>query len=174
MRSRKLITLALAGALLAGTTLGTVSCTPEPAPKATAKPTASQTPQPLQRKLVGQGWNVTVNSVSPNATDVVMKANSFNPAPETGQVYALVNITLERTAKTAGYPFDVEVNLRPSSGVDVSPAAAAAPQRVDMLTQMQPGATATGNIAFLVPATSEKLVVAVTPGDRAPVTLVEG
>lgn len=171
MLTRTLAAIPLAAVLalgIAGCDTGT-SPLPSPTPTQTqpAEPGSLQRPHPLGTEIEGDGWEVVVNSVVVDASEAIAAANEFNPAPPDGQQYLTVNVTLTRAAPQAGYPFDVEFGYVTADGRTLRESEAVAPERIDLLTELQPDAELTGNIVFLVPSdTADRGVLSVIPGDR--------
>lgn len=52
-----------------------------------------ENPAALGQVLSNDDWDVTVNGFTPNATDAVLAANSFNESPAPGFQYALVDLS---------------------------------------------------------------------------------
>lgn len=144
-----------------------------PTPTATTSPSASSVPgtavdNPLAigSAISGDGWSVEVLEVVTDATQQVAAANQYNPAPPTGSQYVLVKLDIKRTGTTAAHPFAVEIGVITAAGVTVREAPAEAPNRIDLLAELQPGSHIEGYLAFLVPSSEVTgSVVSVIPGD---------
>ncbi|MDR2373748.1 MAG: hypothetical protein LBD77_06565 [Bifidobacteriaceae bacterium] len=54
-------------------------------------------PAPLGAIIARESMTVVINSVILNATDQVVALNPRNPAPQAGQAYAIVNVTVDYT-----------------------------------------------------------------------------
>lgn len=141
-------------------------------PSPTASPSAPsvgsiEDPLPMGETIEGSGWEVTVNSVNLDATADVSAANQFNPKPDEDEKYILVNMTLERTGNSAAHPFAIQVGFVNSNGITIRESAAVVPERIDLLAEMQPEATFTGNVGFLIDTDSAAGgTLSITPGDR--------
>ena len=144
------------------TTQQTTSTPTTDAPKPTDEPTQSKSPEagdpgtrdnplPLGSTVALEGWDVTVNSFTPNATDAVLAENQFNDVPEAGSNYALVNVTVKRTIAEEGYPFEVLASFVTDGGNVVDDSFAVVPEDLTLFSELYEGGEATGNIAFILP-----------------------
>lgn len=163
--------LAIAAALISALALAGCApeeVTPEPTPTETPPaPGSIRNPHPLGETIVGDGWEVSISDVTADATEAIAQANKFNPAPPEGQRYLTVRVTLTRTGQDAAYPFDVEIAYITAQGISLREAAVHTPTRIDLLTELQPGATIIGDVAYLVhPSQTDGAVISVIPGDR--------
>ncbi|MCL2465824.1 MAG: DUF4352 domain-containing protein [Micrococcales bacterium] len=131
-----------------------------------------ENPYPIGSTVKGKEWDVTINSVTLDATAAVMAENQFNDPPGEGQQYALVNITVTYTGTDSSTPWTtikyVGADGSTSSGSD---SFAVAPEAFDSLTELYQGGTATGNIVLQVPTEApETGVLSVEPdmmGDKS-------
>ncbi|WP_082309456.1 DUF4352 domain-containing protein [Leucobacter musarum] len=125
--------------------------------------------------VINQGdWSVTVNSVNLNATDAITAENPFNQAAPEGSVYILANVTATYTGDDANGSMPlISVAYVTADGntIETYESVVLAPEPFDFASTLYAGASATGNIAFAVPAdTAAQGVLAVTPnviGDKA-------
>jgi hypothetical protein len=111
--------------------------------------------------MAADGWTVTVNSVTPAADAVVAAANEFNPIPQEGHQYVVVNVTYERTAAEPGLPLNVDIHF--AAGEDsweIAPAVV--PDQLRLLDAVAAGTSVTGNLAFVVPNDAPGGAVVVT------------
>lgn len=157
--------------LLTGCTAAAESPAETPTPTATqdASPGSSLNPLPLGETITGPGWDVVIEQVvfGAEADAAVAAANELNPAPKAGHHYALVRVSVTRTAVTAAHPFELELALVTGEGVALREVAAEAPERFDSLAEQLPDAVQTGNLVFLVPEGAEAgSLISVVPGDR--------
>ena len=60
---------------------------------------------------VGGGWELRINSVTENADQTVIDANTFNDPPAEGRQYVIANITVTRTTEPADL-FEASFRLR--------------------------------------------------------------
>lgn len=112
-------------------------------------------PAPLGTTLtVAKGWDVKVNSAVLDANAIAQQANQFN-TPEAGSQYVMVNVTVTNTSSDPEGPWlNIKLSLLPTSGVAIDDAfVAGLPDEFDVMAQMQPGASATGNLIYEVKST---------------------
>lgn len=139
------------------------TATPEPtattAPTATPEPaepgTSRSAPLPLGTELRFEDWAVTISAVArgEEAAQAIAGANQFNsPAPEGFQyllaTLTLTNISTEQEAKSV--LFGVDLRVTGERNLLYSRASVVVPQ--DLEGELFPEGSATGQIAFLVPA----------------------
>jgi hypothetical protein len=103
---------------------------------------------------VGEGWTLSVNEVTLDATALVTGANMFNDPPPEGSVYVMVNITMAYNG-----PDDKAIDFFTVSGVTSSNVElntfdnfVVAPDAYDGLAEVFAGGSKSGNIVFTVPA----------------------
>ena len=78
-----------------------VTSTPIPASETGAAGTRED-PFPLHTAVpLSDDWTIVVNSVTPDATDEVLAANSFNDPPEPGTQFFIANISATYTGRTS-------------------------------------------------------------------------
>jgi hypothetical protein len=120
-----------------------------------AAPASSQaSPIPLGTDVeVAADWNLKVNSAELDANATMAAANQFN-TPEEGKQYVLVNVSITNNSDQPAAPLtNVTLSLLPPSGIAADPSfVAGLSGAIDIMAQMQPGATATGVVPFEVPA----------------------
>lgn len=100
-------------------------------------------------------WDVTINSVDLDATDVILAENPFNEAPGDGNVYIMVEVTATYTGDNPeGETPWVTVEYVSAGGNSFAShdSMVVAPHRFDSLETLYEGASATGNISIEVPA----------------------
>jgi hypothetical protein len=141
----------------------------EPAAPATASPSADagtrDNPTPIGTPAdIGDGWTLTVNQVTLDATALVAGENSFNDPPPEGSVYVMVNIT---TAYNG--PEDKALDFFTVSGVTSSnvelnsyDSFVVPPDSYDSLAEVFAGGSKSGNIVFTVPAAEVQSLVLYT------------
>lgn len=124
-----------------------------------------ENPLPLGTTVSGSEYDVTVNTVTLNATDTVLAENSFNEAPETGYEYIIVNVSVTYTGSDSGFAALASVDYVTSGGevVNTYDTFAVGPEPSLGLEELYNGATATGNIVLSIP-TGDAGVLRVTPG----------
>lgn len=151
--------------------------TPTPTPTATTEtPTAEPTPTAstatsaatdgdgtptnpfaLGTLLTTTDWEITVNSVTLNATDQVLAANSLNTAPADGNEYVLINITETYTGSDSAVTADpiLIAWVDPSTAEThaTSETIQVPPDRFDS-SSLTPGVPLTGNVVVEVPSAS--------------------
>jgi hypothetical protein len=124
-------------------------------------------PAPLGAPIESADWTVVVNSVSLNAADAILAANSFNEAPDAGTEYILVNYTVTYKGNKADgdIPAVVQLEYVTAGGNTVSglDKLVVAPDDIDTLSALFAGASVTGNKAIQVPSPADG-VLAITPG----------
>jgi hypothetical protein len=122
--------------------------------ESTAPASSQQNPIPLGTDVeVAADWNVKVNSAELDANATVATANQFN-TPQPGNQFVIVNVSITNNSDQPAEVFtNVKLSLLPPSGIAADTAfVAGVPGEIDPIAQMQPGATATGNLVFEVPA----------------------
>lgn len=131
-----------------GNTETTAEGTPDPAASTQAAPIPLGTDTE-----VAAGWNLKVNSAELDGNATAAAANQFN-TPEAGKQFVIVNVTITNASDQPGEPYiNMKLSLLPQSGVAIdSSIMAMIPGEIDLMAQMQPGASATGNITFQVPS----------------------
>ena len=70
-----------------------------------------ENPVPLGTPFRGSNWELTVQSVTPNATAAVLEENQFNDPPEAGHQFSMVRIKVVRIAPGSAR-FDASGGLR--------------------------------------------------------------
>lgn len=122
-----------------------------------APPTSASskaTPIPIGTAVeVAKGWTVKVNLANLDADAVLAKANQFNK-PQPGEKFVLVNVTITNGGDKPEAAFtSLKLSYLPPSGIAVDGLGSclvSAPDKIDSMAQMQPGAVATGNLCFSV------------------------
>lgn len=111
-------------------------------------------PLPLGSTLESGAWQVTINSVELDATQSVLEGNMFNDEPAEGHQYAMVNVTAKYLGADAegDYP-SLVVQYVTSEGntITQSDSFALPPEAFDLSETLYEGASASGNIALMVP-----------------------
>ncbi|WP_208028789.1 DUF4352 domain-containing protein [Rhabdothermincola sediminis] len=112
---------------------------------------SASTPVPIgTAKTVAKGWDLKVNSANLDADAALAAVNQFN-TPQPGTKFVLINVSLTNNSDKPASPLtNVKMSMLPSSGVavDSTSCMVSAPDMLDPMAQMQPGATATGNVCF--------------------------
>lgn len=121
------------------------ACSPSVETTPTPEPTPTAVALGFEESVSGDGWDVTVHSVTRD-DEAIQSANEFNPRASDGTHYLLVNMTITRTGVPA-VPWDITI-VGPAG---VSPAAVVAPDQLHLLDEWGNGHTVTGNIIFEVP-----------------------
>ena len=99
-------------------------------------------------------WEVTINSVDLDATDVIMAENPFNEAPADGNVYIMVEVSATYTGTDPeGETPWVTVEYVSAGGNSFAShdSMVVAPNSFGSLETLYEGASATGNISLEVP-----------------------
>lgn len=111
-------------------------------------------PLPLGATIESRDWQVTINSVTLDATQSVLEGNMFNDEPDDGHQYAMVNVTAKYLGADAegDYP-SLVVQYVTSDGntITQSDSFALPPEAFDLSETLYEGASASGNIALMVP-----------------------
>ena len=102
---------------------------------------------------VAAGWNLKVNSAELDGNATASGGNEFI-TPEAGNQFVVVNVTITNKSDQPDEPFiNLKLSLLPPSGVAADTEfITSAPNQIDTTAQMQPGASATGNVVFQVPS----------------------
>lgn len=113
-----------------------------------------ENPFAIGSTVANDDWQVTVNSVTLDATDAVMAENQFNQAPDAGSEYILVNLTMTYIGEDSGMPALVRVGFVTADGVTVNgyDSLAVAPDELNTTTTLYNGGAVTGNLSFAVPS----------------------
>lgn len=118
-------------------------------------------PAPLGTPVsAAKGWVVTVNGAELNANATAAKGNQFN-RPEVGKQYVAVDLTLRNDSELPGSPgANMKLTLLAPSGVGSTFAFVAGVPALDLYSaQLQPGASVTGRMWFMVPTAEAAGVV---------------
>lgn len=133
----------------------------EPEQQAGGTAGTREDPLPLGTPIEGEDWVVTVNEVTPDATDAVMAANQFNDAPAEGTQYLLADVTVEYTGDESemimlgtGFAFVTATG----ETIDAGDAFAVGPDELDTAQELYNGGTAQGNVVFQVPEGADGLL----------------
>lgn len=152
------------GGLVLGNMLGgrgegsasTPTPTPTPTPTVIAAPPGTRdNPHPLGTMLTNGNWEVTLNWVEPDATDQVMSTATYNEPPPEGHVWLLANVTMAYVRPdSSGHPWlDLEVDYFTGGGSVIKEYALLVTAPDELPTaELSTGESATGNMAFAVPA----------------------
>jgi len=98
---------------------------------------------------LGNGWQIKVLNVIPNANEIIRNENSFNSPPEDGYQYFLVKIEAKNIGSEADQFCDPCLNLVGISNVGYEPINLVIPDRTP-LTEVFPGGVFTGNTVWEV------------------------
>jgi hypothetical protein len=112
------------------------------------------TPIPVGTAVeVAKGWTVKVNLANLDADALLAQSNQFNK-PQPGEKFVLVNVTITNGGDKPEAAFtSLKLSYLPPSGIAVSGLSSclvSAPDKIDSMAQMHPGAVATGNLCFSV------------------------
>lgn len=125
-------------------------------------------PVPLGEAFAVGDWEITINSVQPDATEVIAGHDPENPSPTEGAQYVLVDLTAAYVGSDAdGALPDFELKVVSSSGAEhyaYDTWCGRVPEEFDALTQVLPGEEVTGNVCVEVPAADVSgMLIAVEP-----------
>lgn len=133
----------------------------EPEQQAGGTAGTREDPLPLGTPIEGGDWVVTVNEVTPDATDAVMAANQFNDAPAEGTQYLLADVTVEYTGDESemimlgtGFAFVTATGAT----IDTGDAFVVGPDELDTAQELYNGGTAQGNVVLQVPEGADGLL----------------
>jgi hypothetical protein len=136
---------------------GTVSTTTTEAPAGPG--VSAKDPAPIGTTLeVAKGWTVTVQSAERNGNATMATGDKYGISkPSAGEQFVLAKVSLTNGSDRPGsWDSNVKLSLLPPSGVAVSGSGSSgcyqAPERLESMAQLQPGATLVGNVCFEVPA----------------------
>lgn len=123
-----------------------------------------ENPLPVGSTITSENWEVTVNSFTPDATEAVLAANTFNEAPAEGTTYALINVTITYVGEESAYAAEVQTAYVTSTGevVDGTDSLVVAPDSIG-LEELYTGGSVTGNVVRQIPA-GDAGTIRVTPG----------
>lgn len=124
-----------------------------------------ENPVVLGTMISSDEWEVVINSVTLNATDAVLAANTFNEAPADGNAYAVANVTVTYIGEESSFAAMVGLDYVTATGEVISTwdNFAVAPEPTLDSGELYNGGSATGNIVFQIPASGDGSI-RVTPG----------
>lgn len=106
----------------------------------------------------GPVWQVQLGAANLNAGDVVAAENMFNDAADAGFQYVLLPVTYTYVGSTSGTPWlDVDIEYVSAAGTTHTQEFVVIPNSFTDINEMYNGATATGNILFMVPSVDVEL-----------------
>lgn len=111
-------------------------------------------PLAIGASISNSEWDVTVNSVDLDATDVILAENTFNEAPADGNVYLMVEVsaTYTGTNPEGDTPWvTVEYVSAGGNSFASHDSMVVTPNSFDSLETLYEGASTTGNISIEVP-----------------------
>lgn len=112
------------------------------------------------------GWEVRVNSVDLNSTEVVMATSELIEPPGDGFRYALINVTLTYTGPGTSYSDDIEFGFVSDSGTEVPRFSGAFQSPEPTLdTRVASGDSSTGNANVQVPENEDGLLLITARND---------
>lgn len=169
MRTRITILLVTAALMLTGcsTVTAASSDTPTTAPKAssqapaTAKTGTRDNPAPIGTTVKvtemsgADSYTVAVGPVNLNANEAVAAENQFNTPAKDGFQYIMFPVTYTYVGKTTGTPaIDVSIDFVSAAGTThkALDSMVVVPNALNAVNELYPGATATGNVAIMVPS----------------------
>jgi hypothetical protein len=143
----------------AGSTSGTVDIRPRQLPDGTrAQPIA------LQREVDRQGWRISVQSATPDATAQVLAANPFNAPPAPGRQFFIVRVRATRVdAQQDDYSASFNVRAVGASNVGYTSfddSCGVIPDAFPDTTDVFEGGTVEGNVCFSILSTDAASLVA--------------
>lgn len=118
-----------------------------------------ENPLALGETVTADEWEVTINSVTPNADDEIAAENEFNdPAPE-GMSYTLVDMSARYLGNDSDSPM-MGVELAYVSGTGETTASydhsVVTPDAFDDFAELYNGGTESGNVALAVPTDDDE------------------
>lgn len=113
---------------------------------------------------VGQGYRVQVLSVTPDGTDEVLEAWSYNDPPPDGSRFTLVEIAIGAFTTDDPVSFAaVDIRAVGANRVQLSDDCGSLPDQLDMWRQAFAGSVVRGNICFVTtPADEDELILYAT------------
>ncbi len=114
-----------------------------------------ENPHPLGTVIKSSDWEITVNSVNLDATNIVTAENPINEVPASGNVYILANVTVKYigTDPAGAMPFITVGYVTPAgNAINSYDSFTMAPDALDTTSQLYEGASTTGNVAIQVPS----------------------
>ncbi len=124
-----------------------------------AKPGSRENPASIGATITSGDWEVAVNTFTPNGTQQVLDANSFNDEPDPGFQYAVVNMTVTYRGDDSSDASMVAVAYVTEDGNVFSTFenSAVAPEP-KLSGELYNGASLTGNDAILIPQNKSGLL----------------
>lgn len=133
----------------------------------TGEQTTRDNPAPIGSEIKTKDWTMVINSVDLDAASKVVDANPVNTAPEDGEVYLLINLTVTYNGdkREGDYPmYQLSYVSADGNSFDSTSKLLVAPEQIDSFKKMFKGASETGNEVIAVKTSDiEKGVLAVTP-----------
>lgn len=126
----------------------------EPVASGDAQEGTRTNPLAIGASISNSEWDVTVNSVDLDATDVILAENTFNEAPADGNVYLMVEVsaTYTGTNPEGDTPWvTVEYVSAGGNSFASHDSMVVTPNSFDSLETLYEGASTTGNISIEVP-----------------------
>lgn len=99
-------------------------------------------------------WEITPGKAVLDANAIIAAENQFNDVPDAGMVWAMLPLTIKYVGTETGNPFvDISVKFVSSAGTthEQFDKSAVTPNDLTNLNEMYPGASATGNVAIMIP-----------------------
>ncbi|TFD75427.1 DUF4190 domain-containing protein [Cryobacterium sp. Sr8] len=99
-------------------------------------------------------WEITPGKSILDANSVIADANMFNDVPDAGMVWAMLPLTIKYVGTETGNPLiDISVKFVSAAGTthEQFDKSAVTPNDLSSLNEMYPGASATGNVAVMIP-----------------------
>lgn len=126
-----------------------------------------ENPLPIGTTVENDNWALTVNSVNLNGDKIVAASNEFNEPAGEGQKYIIVNVSMTMKADDPAGQMPmgtVEYVTADGRTVNTFDTMVVLENRFDNTSTLYQGGTATGDLAFAVPAASaDQGVLAVRP-----------
>ena len=100
-------------------------------------------------------WQVTVNAPTFNADAEVAAQSPLNDTAPAGMSFALLPLTTTYIGAETGYPVYVQLAYEAADGsvYNQFDTIATAPGGLDIITELSPGGSASGNVAIAIPST---------------------
>ncbi|MFC5338435.1 DUF4352 domain-containing protein [Leucobacter denitrificans] len=113
-----------------------------------------ESPYPVGTTITQGDWDLTINSVTLDATDAIVAENMLNEAPSEGNQYLMVNATVTYNGEESeGSSPMVSIEYVTAGGNTINSYdnMVVAPESFDLMSPLYNGASTSGNFAFEVP-----------------------
>ncbi|HVE46480.1 MAG TPA: hypothetical protein VNA57_07010 [Acidimicrobiales bacterium] len=144
--------------------------TTPPAPRPASTPSTRSGPilgtrsAPLalgSEAVLSNGWRLSVQGVTPDATDEVMAENRFNDPPEEGHQFFIVNVSATYAGREdSALPLgDFSFSVVGSGNTQIREGCGVTPDKFDFYAEVFAGGSLSGNICFAVPSVATDSLV---------------